>query len=343
VVRFTVRGAIGAAYVTERELQRRYPARKGAITSAYSSIQLGPESFVDFIKDEPGSESRPSGKDEPGSESRSSGKDEPGSESRSSGKDEPGSESRSSGENRPVIEEKLGAVSGRQDPEAGPNASPSSGVARSGGLVRLVGAGSLERPYKGFHLLLDALAALDAEAGPDAGLTAGPGTGMRAEAVGWRLTIVGGGKELDVLRAQARRLGLDSKVTFTGQVSGPSVVRAYFDAADLFVLSSLTEGLPRVLIEAMARGKAAVAANVGGVAELVEAEAMVPAGDRAALAVALRRAITEPDWRRKQAERNLAVSRRYALERLTAVREEFYRALAGKSASGKRRDAARAR
>jgi glycosyltransferase involved in cell wall biosynthesis len=82
------------------------------------------------------------------------------------------------------------------------------------------------------------------------------------------LRCVGGGPLEEALRREAMALGLSPHVEFTGWLS-PSQVSAHLADADAFVSSSFAEGIPLVLMEAMAAGLPCIATSVGGVAELV--------------------------------------------------------------------------
>jgi len=103
------------------------------------------------------------------------------------------------------------------------------------------------------------------------------------------LDIVGDGELRAELERHAAELGLAGRVRFLGERSKQEVAEL-MRAADLFVLPSLAENLPVVLIEAQASGLAAVATSVGGVPELVDDAAgmLVPPGDPTALAAAIR-------------------------------------------------------
>jgi glycosyltransferase involved in cell wall biosynthesis len=83
------------------------------------------------------------------------------------------------------------------------------------------------------------------------------------------LVIVGDGPEGSTLRAMAARLGISGRVTFTGRLSEPDTLRR-IAAADMLVLPSFMEGLPIVLMEAMAAGTPVVASRVAGIPELVD-------------------------------------------------------------------------
>jgi colanic acid/amylovoran biosynthesis glycosyltransferase len=92
---------------------------------------------------------------------------------------------------------------------------------------------------------------------------------LRERGVMLQATFVGDGpKRLDYERL-ARELGIEDCVTFTGAV-GQDAILAEFAVADVFCISSFAEGVPVVLMEAMAMGKPVVASRIMGIAELVE-------------------------------------------------------------------------
>jgi glycosyltransferase involved in cell wall biosynthesis len=106
-------------------------------------------------------------------------------------------------------------------------------------------------PVKGQALLVEAVAEL-ARRGVDV-----------------RLTVVGDGPQLDDLRTRAERLGVGDRVAFAGAV-GQDRIRDYYARADVFALPSFAEGLPVVLVEAMATGLPVVASRITGIPELVD-------------------------------------------------------------------------
>jgi glycosyltransferase involved in cell wall biosynthesis len=115
-----------------------------------------------------------------------------------------------------------------------------------------------------------------------------------------RLAIAGRGPLLDDLKSQADQLGIGGNVTFLGVRHD---IPALLSAADGFVLSSAWEGMPNVVMEALAGGVPVVATRVGGVPELVEQDEsgfVVPAGDAGALSKAMQRLMDLPLERRKQ-------------------------------------------
>ena len=122
-----------------------------------------------------------------------------------------------------------------------------------------------------------------------------------------KLVIVGDGPERQSLTTAARESGLDARIIFTGQLGE---VGPYYAMADVFVLSSHSEGSPNVLLEAMAANLPVVATCVGGVPEIVENEKsalLVPAKDPTALATAIARILSDSSLGLRLAEDAAAV------------------------------------
>ena len=107
-----------------------------------------------------------------------------------------------------------------------------------------------------------------------------------------RLIVLGQGSQLSALLSQAEELGIREHVDFPGFVANPY---SFMARADLFVLSSRVEGLPTVLVEAMACGCPVVSTDCPfGPAEVLEGGRLgelVPVGDARALADAMDRAL----------------------------------------------------
>ena len=186
---------------------------------------------------------------------------------------------------------------------------------RQTGPFTLVMVGSLAQLYKAPDVLIDAVA-LSVSAGLDL-----------------RLVIVGDGKHRVELEARAEACGIRDRVTFTGQIPAGKPIRDRLDQADLFVLPSRTEGLPRALVEAMARGLPCIGSTVGGIPELLPREHLVPPGDMPALAALISAVLGDPARRARMAVRNLEIARGYHEENLRKRRLPFYRAVKEKSES----------
>ena len=104
-----------------------------------------------------------------------------------------------------------------------------------------------------------------------------------------RLTMVGGGSLRGELESRLRAEGLDASVTMLAPVDRSELV-ALMDDSSCLVLPSRSEGLARIVLEAMARARAVVASRVGGIDEVVEDDVngrVVEAEDAVALTAAL--------------------------------------------------------
>jgi glycosyltransferase involved in cell wall biosynthesis len=104
---------------------------------------------------------------------------------------------------------------------------------------------------------------------------------------------------------------------------GPSLFQI-LDEADIFVLCSLTEGLPKALLEAMARGLPAIGSNVGGIPELLPPEALVPTADPQALARKITELALDPGRLTASSALNFAEALKYREEVLSGKRIGFY-------------------
>lgn len=110
-----------------------------------------------------------------------------------------------------------------------------------------------------------------------------------AQVADTRLVVVGEGTLRAKLEQQAHQLGIHDRVLFLGQVPQADVA-GYLSQANVFVLNSTYEGLPHVVLEAMAAGVPVVATDAGGTNEIVrnlETGILVPVGDERALRAAI--------------------------------------------------------
>lgn len=108
-----------------------------------------------------------------------------------------------------------------------------------------------------------------------------------------RLRLAGDGPLNKQLRDLAKKLEIDNLVDFTGWVDD---IVSFYDSGDIFILPSRDEPFGLVLIEAMARGKAIIATNIGGPRDFLDQDTafLVPTDDSNALSAAMQQAATEP-------------------------------------------------
>jgi glycosyltransferase involved in cell wall biosynthesis len=146
----------------------------------------------------------------------------------------------------------------------------------------LLAVGNLE-PHKGHAVLFEALARLQ-------------GRGLN---VPWKLIIAGGrgGAEHERLIESVREEGWEDRVHI---VTNRNDIPDLLALADIYVMPSLVEGLPMALLEAMVAGKAIVASTTAGIPEAIvngKEGLLVPPGDAAALADAIKLLLTDADRR----------------------------------------------
>jgi glycosyltransferase involved in cell wall biosynthesis len=171
----------------------------------------------------------------------------------------------------------------------------------------LIMVGTLAQLYKAPDVLIDAVS-----------------TGVR-EGLDLQLVLVGDGKHRSELEARAVARGLKDRACFQGRLPAGEAVRAQLDQADLFVLPSRQEGLPRAMIEAMARALPCIGSTAGGIPELLPSEDMVPPGDVAALARRIREVVSDPERMARMSTRNLEKAGKYSDKVLRERRIAFYR------------------
>ena len=151
--------------------------------------------------------------------------------------------------------------------------------------VQLLSVGRLERE-KGHSLLVEAMGRL---------ATCPP----RVEA-----ELVGDGSLRDRLVRRVAELGISDRVHFAGSV-GQDSIRSHYHRADIFCLPSLGEGIPVVLMEAMATGLPVVAPRIMGIPELVEdgvSGLLVAPGRPEELATAIEKLASDPALRARLGE-----------------------------------------
>lgn len=148
---------------------------------------------------------------------------------------------------------------------------------------------------------------------------------LRERMPGLRVDVVGDGELRADLEARAQSLGLADTVRFLGQRRDvPELMRGF----DCFVLSSVIEGMPNALLEAMALGRPVVTTSAGGSAEVVvdgECGLVVPPGDAAAIARAVEQILADPVRARAfgtRAERRVRES--FSLEAMLRSFDELY-------------------
>jgi glycosyltransferase involved in cell wall biosynthesis len=158
-------------------------------------------------------------------------------------------------------------------------------------------------PAKGQHILLEACSILK-------------NAGVR-----FHLTMVGDGPDRKSLEAWSKTADLTGHVTFTGAL-GQDKVRDYYDRADVFVLASFAEGVPVVLMEAMAKEIPVISTRITGIPELIEHEEdglLAVPGDPDDLAGQIRKLLDSTEMRSRMGKAGrIKVDERYNQHRNNA-------------------------
>jgi len=127
---------------------------------------------------------------------------------------------------------------------------------------------------------------------------------LRDQGLDFSLTLVGDGPDRARIEQTIERLALASRIQLTGALN-QAAVREHFARADIFVLPSLAEGIPVVLMEAMSCGVPCVSTPVNGIPELIEHDRtglLATPGDVHSLTRQLQRLISEPELRQTLAQ-----------------------------------------
>lgn len=171
-------------------------------------------------------------------------------------------------------------------------------------IFRIISVGSMEMRYKRFDILIKAFKCC-IDNGCD-----------------MKLTIVGGGRYKGYYEKMAYQLG--DKCEFLGELPGSEYVRKELVKANLFVLPSAYEGLPRVLIEAMAVGLPCISTDVGGVSELLEEEELIPKNDVQAMAREIQAQYLHKNNFSRISKRNVLKAQEYSENILRPRRDALY-------------------
>ncbi|MCT4642730.1 MAG: glycosyltransferase family 4 protein [Bacteriovoracaceae bacterium] len=175
--------------------------------------------------------------------------------------------------------------------------------------ISIINIGSLEYHVKGTDTLIKAVAIL------------------ANKGINISLSILGDGRFRADYEKMAQNLGVKENIDFCGNVPAGKLVQNKIDSSDIFILPSRSEGLPRAMIEAMARGVFCLGTKAGGINELLEEDQKVEVGDFEDLAKKIEFYMNNPDLMNKEAKRNLEFSKGYHYKILEDRRTSLYKHL----------------
>ena len=142
-----------------------------------------------------------------------------------------------------------------------------------------------------------------------------------------KLVFLGDGELRSELEAQTRQHGIESQVEFAGQVKN---VQEKLKGLDLFVSSSLWEGLPTVIMEAMAAGLPVVATDIAGTREMLTDGVngrLVPPGDPLGMADAINKMIENPQIRQEIGNAGKAAVKQFSIDEIAKTYLKLYDSL----------------
>lgn len=141
-----------------------------------------------------------------------------------------------------------------------------------------------------------------------------------------KLLIIGEGEDRDKLKDLVNKLGLDDCVEFAGQISNHEIPK-YMKKSDIFVLPSLSEGFPNVILEAMAAGLPIVSTNVGGVPDIIQEEVnglLVKPMSPRDTANGVLMLLKDDELRKKMSANNKIEAQKYSLDKVVDNLENIY-------------------
>lgn len=171
--------------------------------------------------------------------------------------------------------------------------------------LQFLTVGSLATKYKGFETLFKALALVRSDLGP------------------FKLNMVGGGST-SMVNDLAKKYRLEESVHIHGLISERDKLMMLYDSADLYLHPSYTEGLPRAVLEAMARGCPVLSSNAGGIPELLSDKFMHTPKNHKQLAKQIIEVSRDPSRLTEMSYNNYLVSGKYRPEILSEARAEFW-------------------
>lgn len=138
------------------------------------------------------------------------------------------------------------------------------------------------------------------------------------------LTFVGDGPEVPELKKRAAELDVAESICFAGRIANPEDLRDAYLRADILLLPSKTEGLPRCILEAMACGLVCLGSDVGGIPELLESEDLFSWQDAAGFAHRIRQLWNDWQQMTPKGDQNRRIAQQYSADQLKIRRDAFY-------------------
>ncbi len=140
-----------------------------------------------------------------------------------------------------------------------------------------------------------------------------------------KLIIIGGGPEKENLKSKILNLGLENKIKLIGNIKNNA--SSYLKAFDIYVCSSIKEGMPYTILEAMQTGLPVVSTNVGAIPEVIENNRtgfLVEPKNSEQLVVKIKYLIDNPNVAKKLGKNAKEKVKKFSLEKMIKKTEELY-------------------
>ncbi len=161
--------------------------------------------------------------------------------------------------------------------------------------------GNISLPYKGYEVLFKALKDVN---------------------VKYELQIVGGGDPAWIKKL-IEKFGLEKTIILKGRINSREEIYKFLDGLDLYVQPSLTEGLPRSVIEAMARACPIVASKAGGIPELISEEFIYNVKESKRLSNLINIVLNDINILEKMSRENFIRAKEYSFDTINTRRYQF--------------------
>lgn len=171
-------------------------------------------------------------------------------------------------------------------------------------------ANNFEGNSKGHYTLFDAVS-----------ITASMGKSVR-------LLCIGDGPSMGDYKRYVAEKGIADRVEFAGRLADGLEVRRRMSEADAFVFPTKAEGLPRVVLEAMAEGMPCLSTPVCGIPEILPADCLFAPDDARGFAQGIVAMLDDPGLMTRRSAENLAMAKNYSSSKLNERRKAFYRNVA---------------
>lgn len=171
--------------------------------------------------------------------------------------------------------------------------------------ITICNIGTMEQPYKGQDIIVEACKLL------------------KEQGIEERVFLVGEGKYRANLEDQISKDNLQSSFVLTGFISNKEELQSILDSSDLYCHPARTEGLPRAVIEAMARGLPIISTDMGGLVELVDKESIIKEPLAEQLAERIKMYVEKPTLLKEVALKNWEKAREYKYEEMKKRKMEF--------------------